>query len=297
MIALVFGWMLVAVGIAFIFSLLVSGYMIRPIIKLVNGMKDLSVGKFTNIEVESNDEIGFLAKSFNKTVAEIKDLQKKLVDNERMATIGQMSSMVGHEIRNPLAAIYMASTLLASGDPKLDIKKFAQMIKHEAVVINKIAENLLGYARSRPPHKEKIDLNALFDEIVVNLKIPPKVKVEKKIEPGIVMLGEQVEIRQVLINLIDNALQAMGNKEDGKVIVEIVKITENKIKISIIDNGPGIPEDILKKIFEPLFSTKPKGTGLGLAVVKRVVERHNGNIEVHSKVGAGTSFVITLPMT
>ena len=128
MITLVLGWMLVAIGIAFIMSLVVSGYMIKPIVKLVDGMKNLAVGKFNNIEVESNDEIGFLAKSFNQTVSEIKDLQKKLVDNERMATIGQMSSMVGHEIRNPLSAIYMASTLLAGGDPKLDVKKFAQMI-------------------------------------------------------------------------------------------------------------------------------------------------------------------------
>jgi signal transduction histidine kinase len=296
MIMLVLGWTLVVLGVSFIFSLIISGYIIKPVAKLVNGMKNLAQGKFTTIEVDSNDEIGFLAKSFNQTVEQIKDLQKKLVDNERLATIGQMSSMVGHEIRNPLSAIYMASSLLASGDQKLDVKKFALMIKQEAVVINKIAENLLGYARSRPPQKEKINLNTLFEEVSANLKIPPKVKLEKNIDPELVMLGEQIEIRQVLINLIDNALQAMGNKDGGKVIVDIVKVPNNKIKISVTDNGPGIPEDILKKIFEPLFSTKPKGTGLGLAVVKRVVERHNGTIEVQSKVGVGTSFILTFPM-
>lgn len=295
MILFVIGWIVVAIVVAFMISLIVSGYMIRPIMKLVDGVKSLSVGKFNNIEIDSNDEIGFLAKSFNQAVVEIKDLQNKLIDNERMATIGQMASMVGHEIRNPLSAIYMASSLLINDEKKIDVKKFASMIKQEAVVINKIAENLLGYARSRPPQKEKVNILELFNEISVNLKIPSKVKLENRIMPDIVIMAEQVEIRQVFINLVDNAIQAMGNKEGGVVTVEAVKVQNNKVRISIIDNGPGIAPEVLKKIFEPLFSTKPKGTGLGLAVVKRVVERHNGTIEVNSKVGEGTSFIITIP--
>ncbi len=297
MTSFVLGWMAVAIGLAFIISLVISSYMIRPITRLVGGMKNLSMGKFTSIEVESNDEIGFLANSFNQTVSEIKNLQKRLVESERLATIGQMASMLGHEIRNPLSVIYMSSSLLVTRLQDLDIKKFAQIIKQETATINKIAEDLLSYSRTRPPHKEEVNLEKVFDEIVMNLRIPPNVVVEKKIEPDSIIMAERIEIYQLLMNLIDNALGAILNSKKGdKVTVEITKIPNDKIKISVIDNGPGIPEDILKKIFEPLFSTKPQGTGLGLAVVKRVIERHNGNIEVNSEVGSGTRFDIILPV-
>lgn len=293
-------WLLITGGIVFFIALIAARYFLDPLTRLAAKMSDAGKGNLdTTLEIKHQDEIGKIAATFNDMMAKLKELNGELVKNERLATIGQLSATIGHEIRNPLQSIGLTASLLAGQKADSlkpdDIRKFGELIRQSLFVINKISENLLGYSRERPPATEDVDLSAVVADVLKSLKPPDNVHLITEIQPGITFKGEIVEIRQVFINLTDNAIDVM-RKKGGHVILG-AKMVGARIIISFADNGPGISEENMKKLFKPLFSTKAKGTGLGLAVVKRIVERHKGKIEVTSRVNVGTTFTVTLPRT
>jgi len=229
---------------------------------------------------------------------ELKSAQEELIKKERLAAMGQMASVVSHEIRNPLAvmnnSIYFIKTKLGTNvEPK--IAKHMSIIESEIRQANGIIDEILSFARTRDLKPKITNLNSYIDELLSTYPFPQHIELEKKLYSGQIIVNiDQDEMNQVIRNLIKNAIEVMP--ERGKIIVRIDVTQENMAKIEIEDTGPGIAKDVLEKLFTPFFTTKARGTGLGLAVVKKVIERHKGKVEISSIVGKGTCFKLYLPV-
>ncbi len=226
---------------------------------------------------------------------------KQLKDSERLVAIGQTAGMVGHDIRNPLQAItgdlYLAKTELAS-IPESDEKKNAleslQEIEKNVDYINKIVADLQDFARPLAPKLEETDLKQVVHLVLAQLEIPGNVTVKYSIRKDFPKLRtDEAYIRRILTNLVNNAVQAMPN--GGKLAINAV--TKNgKAIITVEDEGEGIPESVRNNLFTPLVTTKSKGQGFGLAVVKRFTEGMGGTVTFESEIGKGTKFIIELPI-
>ncbi len=231
----------------------------------------------------------------------IKDQTSKLLESESLAAIGKTAGMVGHDIRNPLQAIegelYLAEKELAPRDSDLKHKmgKSIEFIRERLYYIDKIVKDLQDYAATSQPTLNKVDLKKLVEEVISSLKIPEEIKVSILINPDFPALSlDGLYMKRILTNLILNSIQAMPN--GGKIIVEAIK-KHDHASINIIDSGCGMSEETKKKIFVPLFTTKSKGQGFGLAVVKKLTDAINASISFESEEGKGTIFTITLPET
>jgi PAS domain S-box-containing protein len=225
---------------------------------------------------------------------------KKLKDAERLAAIGATAGMVGHDIRNPLQAIigdvYLAKgdvDSLKEGDEKESLQESLTAIEKNTEYINKIVADLQDFARPLKPHVEPANLNQIVNDILAKNRIPSNVELKVKIAKDTQTLTtDQAYLSRMLGNLIANAVQAMP--EGGKLTINATTKNSNTI-ITVKDTGVGIPDETKPKLFTPLFTTKSKGQGFGLAVVKRMTEALNGTITLESQQGKGTTFTITLP--
>ncbi len=229
---------------------------------------------------------------------ELKSAQEELIKKERLAAMGQMASVVSHEIRNPLAvmnnSIYFIKTKLGPQvDPK--IAKHISIIESEIRQANGIIDEILSFARTRELKPKITNLNHYIEELLSTYPFPQHIELEKKLYPGQIFVNiDQDEMNQVIRNLIKNAIEVMP--ERGKIIIRTDITPEGMTRIDVEDTGPGIPKDVLEKLFTPFFTTKARGTGLGLAVVKKVLERHKGKVEIQTEVGKGTCFKLYLPV-
>ena len=221
-------------------------------------------------------------------------------DTDRLVAIGQTAGMIGHDIRNPLQAIvselYIAKDAIAN-TPHLDDKALAlesiNLIEEQTDYISKIVSDLQDYARPLKPEYTEVDLTKLIASIFQTVRVPDKIVLKIDIKGFPKIVTDPTLIRRALTNLINNAIQAMP--DGGSLELCAVKI-EDKAVINVTDTGKGIPEEIKPKLFTPLVTTKAKGQGLGLAVVKRLVEALGGSITFESEVGKGTTFTINLPV-
>ncbi len=247
---------------------------------------------------EAEEKLEEYRKDLEKLVEE---RTKQLKDSERLLAIGQTAGMVGHDIRNPLQAItgdlYLAKTELAS-IPESDEKKNAleslQEIEKNVDYINKIVADLQDFARPLAPKLEETDLKQVVHSVLAQLEIPGNVTVKYSIRKDFPKLRtDEAYMRRILTNLVNNAVQAMPN--GGKLAINAV--TKNgKAIITVEDKGEGIPESVRNNLFTPLVTTKSKGQGFGLAVVKRFTEGMGGTVTFESEIGKGTKFIIELPI-
>lgn len=230
--------------------------------------------------------------------AELAQMQDKLIRAERLAAIGELASGVGHELRNPLNVIRNCVYLLNIAISEKDEAGAAEALKtldKQVDVANKIVTDLLDFTRIRQPMQTRVELKKLIDESLTWVTIPEHVKLNINLNDQTKPLKTDPEqLTRVFTNLIMNAIQAMNGKGGDLTINS--SDDENYISVVISDTGSGIPEENLTKIFEPLFTTKPKGIGLGLAIAKRLVEQNGGKIEVTSQVGKGSTFTVKLPL-
>lgn len=219
---------------------------------------------------------------------------------EQLATIGEVAGMVGHDLRNPLQAIVssidLAEKNLRTTSPptvRKSLEKSLGTIGERVKYMDKIVSDLQDYARPLKPRLVETDLRQLVNGILSTVRITGNVEVSVLMEEGSPRLMVDREMmRRVFTNLITNALQAMP--EGGRLSIRS-SMTEDAAFIDIQDTGVGIPEENMEKLFKPLFTTKPKGTGFGLAVSKRLVEAHKGSITVKSTVGRGSTFTVKIP--
>ena len=304
----------------------------RPIKKLDDATKEVAnLNLDAKVEINSRDEMGNLARSFNTMTYQLKEAneavkswssqletrvkektdelekaQSQLIQAAKMASKGELSAMVAHEINNPLSGILSYAKVsykyLGEGDITPDIvesvKKNLSFIADETKRCGNIVKNLLVFSRKASEDFKEEHLNAIIDTSIKVIDHSAKMK-------GLDLFTELDQdndliecdangIRQILVALLVNSIEA--TPAGGKITIKTASPTENdRIQIMVIDDGKGIPDDVLPHIFEPFVSTKVKGTGLGLSVAYGIVEQHAGLINVTSKVDQGTTFTITLP--
>jgi len=239
---------------------------------------------------------GELEARVEERTRELKEAQERLIRAEKLAAIGQLGASVGHELRNPLGviknSIYYLNMKLRDADEK--IRKHLKIMEGEIARSNKIINDLLSFARAKAPDFKKVHINALVAGALSRTPVPENVVVVTELGEGLPpLMADRDQIEQVFINMISNAVQAMSN--GGKLEIAS-KAGGGFIVTEFKDNGCGIQAENLEKIFEPLFTTKAKGIGMGLAVSRKIVEAHNGSIEVESEVGVGTTFTVRLPL-
>lgn len=227
---------------------------------------------------------------------------EKLKAAERLATIGETAGMVGHDIRNPLQTI-SGEIYLAKGElmslPETDVKKSLtdsiQIIGEQMSYISKIVADLQDYARTSLPCMEDVDLRKTVNGIMSTITVPSDVLFVVSVKKNFPKLhSDSAYLKRILINLITNAVQAMPS--GGRLTLKAT-CNDKSALIHVKDTGEGISEETKAKIFKPLFTTKPKGQGLGLAVVKKLTNALGGNISFESKVGKGTCFTVELPLS
>jgi signal transduction histidine kinase len=231
----------------------------------------------------------------------VEERTKQLKDAERLAAIGATAGMVGHDIRNPLQAItsdiYLAKSDLASMpecEGKQNVQESLEEIGKNVYYINKIVSDLQDYARPLTPKLEEVDLEQTVHFVLANLNIPGNITIKHSIKKDLPKLKtDQSYIQRILTNLANNAIQAMPN--GGKLTIA-ASSKNGKAIITLEDTGEGIPENVRNKLFTPLVTTKSKGQGFGLAVVKRFTEGMGGTVTFESEVGKGTKFIIELPV-
>ncbi len=232
----------------------------------------------------------------NASLEELSDTQARLVFQERLAAIGQVAAAVGHELRNPLGvltnSLYLIRTALPSGDTER-IERHLATADREIGAAVVIVEGLLDFARQSEPDPAVFRLDDLVDESLSVSVPPPGIEVTRR---GLDEIGDvradRQQLRQVLLNLLMNAYAAM----DGEGILAIDALPDGDgVEIRVSDTGTGMDEETVNHIFDPFYTRKAKGIGLGLAVTRRIVEAHGGTIAAHSAPGEGTTFMIGLP--
>jgi signal transduction histidine kinase len=226
---------------------------------------------------------------------ELRDAQESLVRQERLAVLGQLAGGVGHELRNPLGVISNAVYYLQTVNPDADesTQEYLNMISSEVQNAGKIISDLLDFSRTKMPERQEIGVSELVAQVLEKKPPPENVQVKKEFPEDLPeVYVDPAQINQVLSNLVENAYQAM--LEGGKLVIK-GENKNNQVLISINDNGIGISPENMKKLFEPLFTTKAKGIGLGLAVSRTLLETNGGTIEVESEEGRGSTFTVILP--
>jgi two-component system, NtrC family, sensor kinase len=290
---------LLFLGLALAFVVVVALYLYRsltvPIRHLARGTAELAAGNLAvRLPVIGRDELADLAERFNGMTAALKEHQERLLRSERLAAVGRLAAGFAHEINNPLGVIVgYTKLLLRRGDAS--VTKDLTIVEQEAERCRQVVEDLLDLSRPGILERESVDLRELVDDVVARQLAAcsgraPEVAVRGQAR----VLGSSRKLRQVLQNLVKNALEATA---DGSGTVQIrIEDGRTRVALSVTDNGPGIDAEHRPKVFEPFFTTKPRGTGLGLAVSQAIARAHGGDLElVESSEERGAAFRLTLP--
>ena len=279
----------------------------RPMIELQQKISQVGSGDLNAAVTfaQRNDEIGDLGRNFNHMVEQLRESREEIERlhrtqmsrAEHLATLGELATGLAHEIRNPLAGIAGVIEIVSRDLPSTSPARLVvKDVRQEIARINQIVTDLLQTARPHPPKVRKSDLNTTVEHAVMlgrQQALTKSVEITLQKNPSLPEIEhDSDQIHQVLLNLLLNALQAIDRS--GKVSV-CVKARENAAVVEVSDDGRGIPPEQLPHIFRPFFTTKGDGTGLGLSLARRIVEDHQGRIDVTSMVGKGTTFTVVLP--
>lgn len=237
--------------------------------------------------------------------AELRMATEKLAEQERLSTMGRLTATVSHELRNPLAAIRasLATVRELSGATNSVIARSLDRCDRNIARCVDIIDDLLDFTRTRELARDPTALDAWLADVLDQQGAPSGIEVRREFGAGCDTVIDRRRCQQVVVNLMENAVQALNDPSwepppgHPREIAVRTELAGPHVRLSIIDTGPGIPPEILPRIFEPLFTTKGFGVGLGLCLVRQVVEQHGGTIDVDSQVGQGTTVVITLPRT
>ena len=280
----------------------------RPMVELQQKIAQLGSGDLSASVsfAHRNDEIGDLGRNFNHMVEQLRESRNEIERlhrtqmsrAEHMATLGEMATGLAHEIRNPLAGIagvieIISRDLPASSPARAVVKD----VRQEIARINRIVSDLLQTARPHPPKVRKSDLNTTVEHAVMlgrQQALSRSIEIALHKDPSLPEVEhDSDQIHQVLLNLLLNSLQAIDI--NGKIAVTVERRGDRAV-IEVVDNGRGISPENLPNIFRPFYTTKGEGTGLGLSLARRIVEDHQGRIDVTSTVGKGTTFAVILPL-
>ena len=221
------------------------------------------------------------------------DLVARAARSERLATFGQLVASIGHELRNPLGVIE-SSLYLVRGRAGSDerVVKHLDRIGEQVELSSRIIAGLLDMVRDRPLQRQPVDVPRLLTQAAASIPRPEGVEVAVECAEGITLGGDPVQLGQAVVNLITNAVQAVSPRGSVRAAAALASGT---VLLTVEDDGPGIPAEVRARLFEPLITTRPHGNGLGLALVRRVAERHGGTVSHEPRPGGGTRFVLRLP--
>ncbi len=255
------------------------------------------MGKLLDLELAIMLETYWAEASERIRAAERAAFQKRLDESEHMANVGQLAATLAHEIKNPLAGISGAVQVLGGSlPPGSPHQEVVAEILSEIDRLDATARDLLVYARPKPPQRKMVGVAALLQQILAHLRNQPAVQALPISCEGLDCPAEayidQTQFRQVITNLLLNAAHACEN--GGEVTFRLLA-TEDMVQVEVADTGVGIPADKLDRLFEPFYTTKAKGTGLGLTICKWIVESHGGRISLASEQGKGTTVTIQMP--
>ena len=312
-------------GVAVLLSLLIVVYLGRsiadPIRKLIRGTKDIARGDLTaRIQLNRRDEFGRLAESFNRMTQELREHQQRIIQSEKMASLGQLAAGVAHEINNPIGVILgYIKLLLADMKPGDRYYEDLKAMEEEACQCQRIVSQLRHFSRPTELTIEVVDVREVADEALARISRAGKepsapIIVTKDYGAGVQLVAaDRGKLREVLLNIVQNAADAMPN--GGEIKVSIRRAPGGGaggeprragaanaepergelVLIDVADTGCGIPEENMKRVFEPFFSTKERGMGLGLAISYAIMKAHKGFIEVKSEPGKSATFTIGIP--
>jgi len=270
--------------------------------QMTTNLKTVTASKaeLENVKVKLEEKAAEVEEYANSMEELAEQRAKKLKDAERLAAIGMTAGMVGHDIRNPLQAIigdiYLANAELASmpdSEEKDGLKESLEAIVKSVEYINKIVSDLQDFAKPLSPCPEETDLKLVVDNLIRKNGLPENIQSEIEVSnEARKVMADSAFLRRILGNLVSNAVQAMP--DGGKLKIQAYREAADVI-ITVEDTGVGIPEEVKAKLFKPLFTTKSRGQGFGLAVVKRLTEALNGTVTFESQTCKGTKFIIRLP--
>ncbi|MGA1841122.1 MAG: PAS domain S-box protein [bacterium] len=228
------------------------------------------------------------------------EIQKKLMNAKRLSEIGALAATVAHELRNPLGVIFTAVFNIKRKNKNPYLEKHLANIEKHVMESNQIIDNLLSYSVIKMPNYENINVDKLLDEVISSSKERFKKKkviiVKKSVSlKDILIEADPLQIKVMFLNILNNAYDAL-TKEEGRIEIEGLYNGGNFIKVHFKDNGSGISKADLKRVYEPFFSSKLKGTGLGLTLCNQIVSLHDGKLKIQSEKGKGTTVTVRLPV-
>lgn len=291
--------------------------MTQPIQALTQGVGAVGRGDFSQrIEVASQDELGRLSTAFNEMtqqLSRVRDLEERLRRADRLAALGTMAAGIAHDIRNPLTSILIFSQLMSLHYDDPDIReKFDRVVPRELERVQAVIEDMMELARPTTLHLEPINLNEILTQVLELYEGQAgtqRIKIMREFDPDLPpCTADRKRLHRCFGNLIANAIQAMPNGGDLRLHTSLVPraafvhappadgLPEPAIRVTVGDTGQGIAPERLSRIFDPFYTTKEKGLGLGMAITHRIVEDHKGSIDVQSQVGMGTTFLVHLPV-
>ena len=294
----ILAFMIVSMGVA-----LIANWLTRPLRQLQNQFKQIGLNrKDHSIKYDRNDEIGLLISAYNTMLVQLQQSAEMLAKSEREGAWKEMARQVAHEIKNPLTpmklSIQHVQRLMENNPHEAEeqMKKITPVLLEQIDALSHIATEFSDFWKLPPPHLEDIELNSFIQSILPLYADYPNIKIEFiACKEYANIKADKDQLLRVLNNLINNAIQALQTNEHGKITLSISK-EETKFMVSVADNGTGIDDAVKEKIFQPNFSTKSYGTGLGLSMCKRIVEQHGGTIWFESESGKGTVFYFTMPV-
>ncbi len=309
---------LMAVLIASVSSILLARRITNPLQALTRGVAAVGQGDLTQrINIETKDELGELARAFNEMtqqLARVRELEDRLRRADRLAALGTMAAGIAHDIRNPLTSILIFSQLMSLHYDDSDVReKFNRVVPRELERVQTVIEDMMELARPASVHREPASLNDILSQVLELFESqvnPQGIKISTEYELDLPFcMADRKRLHRCFSNLVSNAFQAMSS--GGELTVRTRRIPamifpdtglpdprpEPAIQITIADTGQGISADRLSRIFDPFYTTKEKGLGLGMAIAHRIVEDHRGTIDVQSKVGLGSTFTVCIPLS
>jgi two-component system, NtrC family, sensor kinase len=283
---------------------------LRPLRRLREGAARIAGGDYgSRIEERGPREVAELAREFNAMGRAVEERERDLVRSERLAAVGQMAAMITHEIRNPLSSIGLNTELLeeeiaGTGESPSEAAQLCRAITTEVDRLTAITEEYLHFARLPKPKLQPepiaptlVNLAAFEREVLALRGVKLDVDLGQGVnDAGLLVMADDAQLRQALLNLVRNAADALGEIGGGQIWLRSrYRKGARAVEILVEDDGPGIAEELHAKLFEPFFSTKEGGTGLGLAMTHQIIREHGGEIAVDSRPGHGTTFIVTLP--
>jgi PAS domain S-box-containing protein len=267
--------------------------------RVLGSIRDVTARREAEEEVErSRDQLEVLV---SERTAELEATQAELIRAERLAVLGQLTATVSHEIRNPLGtiknAVFSIEDAIDRGDPNR-AERALVLAQRNITRCDAIISELLDFTRNPETERVATDMDGWAAEFLTeeaHLFTTKGVECTRRLDSGVTLSIDRDFLRRAVVNLLTNALDALADVAAGEVLVETT-IAAGRFEIKVSDNGPGISSEHLEKVFEPLFSTKTFGVGLGVPIVKKIAEDHGGSLEVHSEADEGTTFTLWLPL-